>query len=55
MPTLDELDQSCFIPHEMISVELTKDEDMFIRDEKKGRWQRLIYGVPQELVHDEES
>ena len=41
------------MPREMFTV-AHGDEDLFIRDAKKGTKQRLIYAAPQELHQDEE-
>jgi hypothetical protein len=54
LPTLDELDKMCFLVREMLSVTL-EDKDLFIRDEKKGNFQRLIFGSPIDLELDEEK
>ena len=35
LPTLDELDKTCFLVREMLNVE-HGDTDLFVRDEKKG-------------------
>ena len=54
LPTLDELDQQCWITREMLAVDHS-DEDIFNRDHKKGTFQRLIYAAPQELDEDEQA
>lgn len=35
LPTLDQLDQTCYYVREMLNVQHS-DEDLFIRDNKKG-------------------
>ena len=54
LPTLDQIDRQCFMLREMFSVQLS-DEDLFIRDAKKGTYQRLVYAVPQRLESEEEQ
>ena len=47
LPTLEQLDREmCFLPREMFSDIRLSDEDLFIRDAKKGTYQRLVYAKP---------
>ena len=54
LPTLDQIDRQCYVFGEMFNVQLS-DEDLFMRDAKKGTYQRLVYAVPQRLLHEEEQ